>query len=291
MTDQREVELDQNPRSEEADRARNPRPTPRQTVRFAELPDDDWQPATPWLANLGERITRRQMIFAMTVFVLCAIFGGYGLTRSPLLDLERIDVRGAEHTSPDAVRAASGLQSHVAMTDLDLNAARTAIAALPWVGDVKVSRRWPSTVAVRIVERIPVASVRTPDGIVLVDKTARVLERVDSAPSGLPKLIVIDPPVAPGETQPHVTSLLSVAVQLTPELSAWVNSLTVGPDGSPQLRLRDDVPVIFGEPVRISEKLIDLATVLTRVDLKGICRIDISAVHNPSVARVPNCVR
>jgi hypothetical protein len=85
--------------------------------------------------------------------------------------------------------------------------------------------------------------------------------------------------------------LLSIAVQLTPELRVWVNSLTVGPDGSPQLRLRDDVPVIFGDAVRISEKLIDLATVLTRVDLKGICRIDISAVHNPSVGRVPNCAR
>ena len=80
-------------------------------------------------------------------------------------------------------------------------------------------------------------------------------------------------------------------MQLTPELRAWVNSLTVGPDGSPQLRLRDDVPVIFGDAVRISEKLIDLATVLTRVDLKDMCRIDVSAVHNPSVAHVPNCVR
>jgi len=77
-----------------------------------------------------------------------------------------------------------------------------------------------------------------------------------------------------------------VAVQLSPDLRAWVNSLTVSPDGSPQLRLRDDVPVIFGDAVRISEKLIDLATVLTRVDLKDICRIDISVVHNPSVARM-----
>ena len=283
MTDQREVEIDQE--------ARNPRPAPRQTVRFAELPDDDWRPATPWLAGIGERITRRQMIFAITVFVLCATFGCYGLTRSPLLDLDRIEVRGVDHTSPDVVREVSGLELHRAMTDLDLASARTAISALPWVGELHVSRQWPATVVVRITERIPVASVRTPDGIVLVDKTARVLERVESAPSGLPKLIVIDPHVAPGETQPHVAALLSVAVQLTPELQAWVNSLTVGPDGSPELRLRDDVPVIFGDAVRISEKLIDLSTVLTRVDLKGICRIDISAVHNPSVARVPNCVR
>ena len=165
------------------------------------------------------------------------------------------------------------------------------MAALPWVGEVHVTRRWPATAVVRVVERVPVASVRAPDGIVLVDKTARVLQKVDSPPAGLPRLIVIDPAVAPGATQPHVAELLSIAVQLTPELRAWVNSLTVGPDGSPQIRLRDDVPVVFGDAVRISEKLIDLATVLTRVDLKDICRIDISVVHNPSVARVPNCVR
>lgn len=281
MTDQREVDLDR----------RNPRPTPRQTVRFAELPDDDWRPATPWLANIGERITRRQLVFALTVFVLCATFGGYGLTRSPLLDLDRIEVKGVEHTLPDAVREASGFDLQTAMTDLDLTGARARIAALPWVGEVHIRRQWPATAVVRIVERVPVASVRAPDGIVLVDKTARVLDRVESPPAGLPRLIVIDPAVAPGETQPHVAPLLSIAVQLTSELRAWVNSLTVGPDGSPQLRLRDDVPVVFGDAVRISEKLIDLSTVLTRVDLKDICRIDISVVHNPSVARVPNCIR
>lgn len=279
MTDQREVDLDQ----------RNPRPTPRQTVRFAELPDDDWRPATPWLANIGERVSRRQLIFALAVLALCATFGGYGLTRSPLMDLDRIEIKGVEHTSPDTVRNVSGLVLHAAMTDLDVTGARTAIAALPWVDEVHITRSWPATAVIRVVERVPVASVRAPDGIVLVDKTARVLDRVESPPAGLPRLIVIDPAVAPGQTQPHVAALLSIAIQLTPELRAWVNSLTVGPDGSPQLRLRDDVPVIFGEPVRISEKLIDLSTVLTRVDLKGICRIDIRAVHNPSVARVPNC--
>lgn len=280
MTDQREVELD-----------RNPRPTPRQTVRFAELPDDDWRPATPWLENIGERLTRRQIVFVIVVALLTAVFGGYGLTRSPLMDLDRIRVDGVERTSPDAVRDASGLELHAAMTDLDLAGARKGIAALPWVGEVHVARSWPATVTVRVVERVPVASVRTPDGIVIVDKTGRVLERVDSAPATLPKLIVIDPAVEPGATQPHLGSLISVAIQLTPELRAWVNSLTVGPDGSPQIRLRDDVPVIFGDAVRISEKLIDLATVLTRVELKDICKIDISAVHNPSVARIPNCTR
>jgi cell division protein FtsQ len=281
MTDQRGVELD----------LPNPRPTPRQTVRFAELPDDDWRPATPWLDNLGERVTRRQLLFALAVVLLCATFGGYGLTRSPLLDLDRIEVKGAEKTSADDIRAASNLHLGVAMTDLDLAGARASIAALPWVGEVHIARRWPATAAVRVVERVPIASVRTPDGVVLVDKTARVLERVAAAPATLPKIIVVDPPAAPGETQPAVAELVSVAIQLTPELRAWVNSLTVGPDGLPQIRLRDDVPVVFGDAVRISEKLIDLATVLTRVDLKDICRIDISVVHNPSVARIPNCIR
>jgi cell division protein FtsQ len=279
MTDQREVELD----------LPNPRPTPRQTVRFAELPDDDWQPATPWFSDFREHITRRQLLFAATIFVLCAVFGGYGLTRSPLLDLDRVEVEGAERTAPDAILEAASLDLGVAMTDLDLAGARAAVGVLPWVGDVHISRKWPSTAVIRVVERVPVASVRTPDGVVLVDKTARVLERVDAAPATLPKIIVVDPAAAPGTTQPRVAELVSIAIQLTPELRAWVNSLTFGPDGSPQIRLRDDVPVLFGDAVRISEKLIDLSTVLTRVDLKEICRIDVSVVHNPSLARIPNC--
>src|SRR5678809_893195 len=50
---------------------------------------------------------------------------------------------------------------------------------------VHVARRWPATAVIRVVERVPAASVRTPDGIVLVDKTARVLERVAAAPPDL----------------------------------------------------------------------------------------------------------
>ena len=39
----------------------------------------------------------------------------------------------------------------------DVNAAQTALAALPWVGKAQVKRIWPDTVVVSLTERVPVA--------------------------------------------------------------------------------------------------------------------------------------
>ena len=81
------------------------------------------------------------------------------VTRSPLLDVDRIAVTGASHASPDAVRAATGIRRHSPMTDLDLGRARDGVLLLPWVKSAAVTRQWPGTVKAGSVCDVPVSSV------------------------------------------------------------------------------------------------------------------------------------
>jgi cell division protein FtsQ len=267
----------------------NPRPSP----RYVELPDQAWQPRPPRAPRApraprrpkGPRpaYVRRRIIFATAVGLLCAIFGAYAITRSTALDVDHVTISGQAHTTAEQIQAVSGLRVHSAMTDVDLAGARRRIGALPWIDQVKVRRQWQGTVQVRVTERVPLAAVHTDTAVVLVDRTGRVLEAVATAPADLVRIEISDTVADAGTVQPKVASLL------TPDLRAWVTSVSRSADGSPLLFLRDGVKVVLGDAAHITEKLIDLTTVLARVDLKDLCRIDVSVVHNPAVARNPNC--
>jgi cell division protein FtsQ len=61
---------------------------------------------------------------------------------------------------------------------VDLAGLRDELLELPWVEDARVSRQLPDTLVVDIVERVPHAVLRKPDGYVLIDAKGHELERV-----------------------------------------------------------------------------------------------------------------
>ncbi len=102
------------------------------------------------------------------------------LINSPLMDIKRIEVEGADVVSAAAVRQLAGLKGeHVMLADL--SAARDRIATLPMVREVTVSRDWPDGVRVAIVERRPWGRWRADDTVWAIDSQGIVLE--GAAPS------------------------------------------------------------------------------------------------------------
>src|SRR5690606_28309337 len=70
--------------------------------------------------------------------------------------LQQLEVRGEfTHLSVDDVRAAAQPYLEVGFFEVDVGAMREAIAALPWVSSVRVERRWPGAIAIRVSERVP----------------------------------------------------------------------------------------------------------------------------------------
>lgn len=231
----------------------------------------------------GRRRLRRLLIMVAVAATLGVL---YLVTRSPLLDVDHVRVHGAHNTGVDAVLAASGIEVGDPMTDVSLDRAHDAILRLPWVESVRVERDWPGTVEIHVTERVAAAVLHTGDGTwVLLDGTGHVLTAGTGPAPDLPAITIDTTAVQPGGQQHGMSGALAVARMLTPDLRAWLSSIRPAPDGTVDLLLHQDIRVELGSQAHLSDKLVDLATVLTRVELDGIDTIDVSVVHDPVVTR------
>jgi cell division protein FtsQ len=235
---------------------------------------------------------RRRLHRLIGLTVAAALIGaGYGVTRSPLLDVDRVAVRGAQHTPVDAVRQATGIGHGLPMTDVDLDRARAGVAALAWVKTASVARSWPGTIEVTVTERVAIAAVPAgTDGFALVDRDGRVLETSPTPPPGLAVLADVTPAGAPGsQLDPSAADALAVAAALPPALAANVTSVVAsGPHGV-ELRLGTGGVVRLGTAEDLPAKLVAAQTVLGAVDLKDVCALDVRVPSAPSLTHGKSC--
>ncbi len=235
----------------------------------------------------GKRRLRRLVALGA---LAVAIVVGAAVTQSPLLDVDRVTVAGAAHTTPDTIRQATGIHSHQPMTGIDLDRARRGILALPWVQTVSVARRWPSTVRVVITERTPVAAVAAaPAGFALVDATGRVLDTSPTPPQGFVMLANVAPAGAPGTSlAPDAGDALTVATTLLPQLAPKVAAVAVAPDGV-ELQLVGGGKVRLGPATDVLAKMVATDTVLTQANVKHLCTLDVRVASAPSLTQGDSC--
>lgn len=237
----------------------------------------------------GRRRRRRRLLAVLVVLTVLA--GAWFLTRTSLLDVETVEVRGAVRTSPDDVRSASGVSPGDQLVDVDGATVARRVEGLPWVADASVGRSLDGTVVVTVTERAPAATVPSPDGTVaVVDAGGRVLEVVGPDaqaaldPALLPLLGVTAP--APGQDlDPVAAPALEVVARLTPGLRNRVSAVAVTPAGGLQLHLRPQGNVDLGAPTQLDAKLASLVTVLGQVDQAHLCTVGLGVPDLPTVTR------
>ena len=144
------------------------------------------------------RLRRLQALTAVVVGLVIA----FGLTRSPVLDVDRLEVQ-AGGGDVAAIREAAGVVPGQPMTDVDPRQVAEAVAALPAVAGVEVRRSWPGTVAVAVTPREPALAVPAVDGGWLaVGPDGVVVEQHDEVPPGLVGLGGYEVRGAPGDQLP-----------------------------------------------------------------------------------------
>lgn len=209
---------------------------------------------------------------------------------SPLLDVDRVAVTGADRTGSAAVAEAGSVEAGDRMVTLPLDAVAERIARLPWVDTAEVTRRWPGTVAVEITERVPIAAVpAVGGGFLLLDHTARQLAVERDLPPGVLR-VDIDPVTArPGRDLPAGRGALVVATTVPEVLRESVLSLAAG--GRDQLdavvRIRDggQARVRLCSPERIEAKWLALVALLAEVEPPRLGSIDVCVPDAPLVTR------
>jgi cell division protein FtsQ len=214
-------------------------------------------------------------------------------TRSPLLDIDTVDVQGAVHIAPAAIREAAQLQKTKAMVDVDAAAAARRVEALPWIEGAQVVKKWPGRVSITVTEREPLGAAVDPEGRWwLLDRTGRVLDEVTARPP-LVALEGVGTLPAPGNVVENAGPALTVGAALSPDLRARVDAVVVVQGGGVDLRLKDregssgsSPTVQLGDLEHLDQKLRAAESVLAQVDLRGLSTLDVRLPASPVLTRL-----
>jgi cell division protein FtsQ len=194
----------------------------------------------------AERSARRRRVGRRAGLAL-AVLGplvllGWVLFMSPLLAVRNVDVSGTTRLTPAQVRAAADVVHGTPLARVDVAAVVRRVAALRPVDDVTVSRRWPSTLRINVIERHPVVGVVGTRGVTLLDAAGVAFAPAPSLPPGVVRLQVS----RPGPDDPATRSALQVLADLSPPMRGRVRIIRAASPASVTLVLADGRRVLWG---------------------------------------------
>lgn len=234
-----------------------------------------------------EKRRRRGRIWLVVAIVVGVLAFGWYLTRTGLLDVDDIEVSGAQVTTVEEIVDASGIRLGMPLLEVDTSAAARRIRDLPWIASASVDRGWDGLITISVTERMQLAIVRNEAGEpMLVDAEGRVLgadgpfDGVDTSIEGVVAGEI-------GSTVEDAGSALEVVGLLGPGVRSRVTSIVTMPDGNIELRLRPQGVVLLGPPTDLEAKLASLQIVMGQVDQRDLAIINVVNPETPVVVRTP----
>jgi cell division protein FtsQ len=186
-----------------------------------------------------------------------------------VLGVRNVRVIGTESLTAAQVADAAAVPMKEPLARVDLDGVRARVEGLPAVDRALVSRRWPATVVVHVLERTPVAAVPAGGQFTLIDGEGVAFRTVPRRPAGLPLARL----AAPGPGDVNTRAALTVLASLTAELRAQLVAISVEAPARIKLILHSDRTVVWGDDTASGTKA-QVATALLR--RKG-NTIDVSA--------------
>jgi len=166
---------------------------------------------------------------------------------------------------------------------LSLEDVRKQVESIPWVHSASLTRVLPNCLAIRVVEREPVAYANVGGHVSLVDSEGVFLDKPESAYFDLPVITGLDPTAGPEECKTHIALYQDFIRELGAEIvnSGWIVSEADLSDGDDLKALlvqgRETLQVHFGHENFLSHfhtflallpELRKSATPLDSVDLR-----------------------
>jgi cell division protein FtsQ len=230
---------------------------------------------------------RRLRWFVLGALAAVLAVAAVVVLRSPLLAVDRVEVDGAAYLDrvelADLVRDLEGSS----LVSLDLGTVRDRLEADPWVKRARVSRAWPRTVRIEVVERVPVATYMGDDqGWRIIDSTGAVIAVLDPGHQPVDLVTIAAdaaPNIGPGERTPSaIADAASVAPRLPEALRSQVQRIAVGSEGV-DLVLGQGV-VRLGSTDQLRDKLISTMVAMEELGpdrLAALSVLDVRAPRNP----------
>jgi cell division protein FtsQ len=240
------------------------------------------------IRKAARRNRRRIVVSAASVVVLIGL--AVGALYSPLLQLRAVTVLGDRHLTASEIVDSSGLRIGDRLIDVDSTAAARRVGRLPWVRTVHVTRHWPDSVTIAVVERAAVATVATASGGRLVIATGGRIAGLEGVfdqqlpPVNLPSNVKVRiGTVLPGPIA-DATEMLGAMPE---DVLIHASGATISSAGDLTLILRPAGELWFGDAHQARQKFLSAETLLGgSVALDHLKRLD---VRIPSACRVGEC--
>jgi cell division protein FtsQ len=139
------------------------------------------------------------------------------LKTSPRFTLRETILIGGENIPREQIARIFAADAGRSVFEIPLRRRRAEILALPWVQSAHVIRGWPDRIRVLIRERQPVAFVRLPAGLGLIDREGVLLNVPAGRKFPFPVLDGISPLQTPAERKKRVELVMSVLADLDRE--------------------------------------------------------------------------
>jgi cell division protein FtsQ len=224
----------------------------------------------------SRRSWRRKALALIVIAVIVALVaaGLWVVYYSSALVTKRVNVVGSRNLTPVQVSLTAQVPVGVPLARQDLDAIAERLTAVPSIETAAVSRSWPNTITLTIVERRPVLAVLHPDGYVVVDKYGVAYQTQPTLP---PKVVLAD---VDTQSKPLLSAVAVVATALPEKLNGKVKLITASSPDSIALILGSGRIITWGSSAD-SELKAKVVTALLKRKPKS--SIDVSSPHNPAV--------
>jgi cell division protein FtsQ len=235
------------------------------------------RPSAPVTSRRVRPHGRRRRFLQVAAALLVVAGLGWLLLAGPVLAVRAVQVDGLSTLPAEQVREAAGIAEGTPLLRVDVDAAETRVARLPQVASVEVTRGWPDSVVVTVVERKPVAVVGQRGQRSLVDAEGVLFDTVTGdAPDGVVPLDV----ATPGPEDPATLAGIAALSSLPAAVRKVVASAAAASADDISLTLTDGTVVRWGDASESGEKSAALVGILEQIsdeNLEPAGTIDVSA--------------
>ncbi len=233
---------------------------------------------------------RRLRWVLVVVAVVGLLLGTNLMLRSPLFDVRAVAVTGTSYIDQADLDAIRDPLVGQPLVSVNLDSVRRAVEANQWVRAVDVSRDWPHTIHIDILERRPVAYYPGDDGLIhLVDIDGRVLETLEGIPVGFVEVNGAGNTAGPGEDAPEaLLPAIRVANDLPDSLRADVKAVRLVQEGV-TLDLTAGGTILLGDTTDLREKLVSALAVRGQCPPGSYKVLDVRVPSRPAVSPKSGC--
>jgi cell division protein FtsQ len=216
----------------------------------------------PARGRTGRSARRRLLVRLAGVLVLAALAAF--LWAGPLLSVRSVRVDGVVSLPAAEVQEVAGVAEGTPLLQVDVSAAAARVAVLPQVADVQVTRGWPSSVVITVVERTPLAVVEEAGRRTLVDAEGVLFDTITGdPPAGVVPLEV----ASPAADDPDTEAGLAAIAARPREVREQVSLVTAQDAGhAVVLHLADDTTVEWGDGSEAARKATVLVALLQQIE-------------------------